>query len=64
MAVNPAIKELLLHSNNTVVEDLDRAYTTHQKLIQQRLKSTLSPIYFSMDVWSSPSRKAFIVIHA
>jgi len=64
MAVNPAVEELLLHSGNTVVEDLDRAYTTHQKLIKQRLESTLSRIHFSMDVWSSPSRKAFIAIHA
>ncbi len=64
VAVNPVVEEFLADSGNTVVADLDRAYSAHQELIKERLKLARSPIHFSMDVWSSPHYKAFITIHA
>jgi len=64
MAVNPAVEEFLADSGNTVAADLDRAYSAHQESIKERLKLARSPIHFSMDVWSSPHRKAFIAVHA
>lgn len=64
MAVNPAVEEFLTNSGNTVTEDLDRAYSAHQESIKERMKLAQSPIHFSMDVWSSPHRKAFIAVHA
>src|SRR5579871_5222502 len=64
MAVNPAVEEFLVDSGNTVAADLDRAYSAHQESVKERLKLARSPIHFSMDVWSSPHRKAFMAVHA
>jgi hypothetical protein len=63
MAINPAVEEFLTDSGNTVAADLDRAYTAHQQSIKKRLKFARSRIHFSMDMWSSPHRKAFIAVH-
>ena len=63
IAANPAIEEFLTDSGNTVAADLDRAYSAHQESIKERLELAWSPIHFSMDVWSSPHRKAFITVH-
>ena len=64
MAINPAVEEFLTDSGNTVAADLDRAHSAHQESIKERLKLARSPIHFSMDMWSSPHRKAFIAVHA
>jgi hypothetical protein len=63
-AINSAIQEFLTDSGSTVAADLNRAYDAHQESVKRWLESAQSLVHISMDVWSSPQRKAYIAVHA
>jgi len=63
VAVNYTSEELLIESGNTIVQHINRTYIVHQESVKARLHSARSLIHFSVDLWSSPHRKAFVGIH-
>ncbi|KAG7410316.1 Zinc finger BED domain-containing protein RICESLEEPER 2 [Fusarium oxysporum f. sp. raphani] len=63
-AINPAVQEFLTDSGSTVAGDLARAYDAHRESVKKWLERARSLVHISMDVWSSPQRKAYIAIHA
>ncbi|OAQ57629.1 transposase-like protein [Purpureocillium lilacinum] len=63
-AINPAIQPFLTDSGSTVARDLTRAYDAHRESVRRCLERARSLVHISMDVWSSPQRKAYIAVHA
>ncbi|CEJ95282.1 Putative Ribonuclease H-like protein [[Torrubiella] hemipterigena] len=61
-AVNPRADEILIQSGNTALAHIERSYRIHRENIGMQLRSARSQIHFSIDLWSSPHRKAFLGI--
>ncbi|KAL3957309.1 hypothetical protein ACCO45_007887 [Purpureocillium lilacinum] len=60
--LNPRADEILIQSGNTVLAHIERSYVLHRENIKARLQTAKSQIHFSVDLWSSPHRKAFLGI--
>ncbi|KAH6981441.1 hypothetical protein EDB80DRAFT_536657, partial [Ilyonectria destructans] len=58
------VQESLTDSGSTGAGDLTRAYDAHRESVKRWLERARSLVHISMDVWSSPQRKAYIAIHA
>ncbi|KJZ70650.1 hypothetical protein HIM_09970 [Hirsutella minnesotensis 3608] len=63
-AVNPLAEEILIHSGTTVLTHIERSYEIHRQNVKAYLQASRSQIHFSIDLWSSPHRKAFLGICA
>lgn len=63
-AVNPRAEEILIHSGNTVLAHIELSYVRHRENIKAQLQVAKSQVHFSIDLWSSPHRKAFLGISA
>ncbi|KAK9443900.1 transposase-like protein [Metarhizium brunneum] len=63
-AVNPRAEEILIHSGNTVLAHIELSYVRHRENIKAQLQVAKSQVHFSIDLWSSPHRKAFLGICA
>jgi hypothetical protein len=63
-AVNPLAEEILIQSGTTVLTHIERSYEVHRKNVKAYLQAARSQIHFSIDLWSSPHRKAFLGICA
>ncbi len=61
-AVNPRAEEVLIQSGNTALAHIERSYAMHRKNIKAQLRAAKSQIHVSIDLWSSPHRKAFLGI--
>lgn len=61
-AVNPRADEVLIQSGNTALAHIERSYAVHRENIKAQLRAAKSQIHFSIDLWSSPHRKAFLGI--
>ncbi|KAM3450574.1 hypothetical protein MY8738_008724 [Beauveria namnaoensis] len=61
-AVNPKAEEVLVQSGTTVFAHIERSYLLHREAIKSQLRAAKSKIHFSIDLWSSPHRKAFLGI--
>ncbi|EJP61432.1 transposase-like protein [Beauveria bassiana ARSEF 2860] len=61
-AVNPKAEEVLVQSGTTVFAHIERSYLLHREAIKSQLQAAKSKIHFSIDLWSSPHRKAFLGI--
>ncbi|CEJ91366.1 Putative Ribonuclease H-like protein [[Torrubiella] hemipterigena] len=61
-AVNPRADEILIQSGNTALAHIEQSYRIHRENIGMQLRSARSQIHFSIDLWSSPHRKAFLGI--
>lgn len=64
IAVNYTCEDLLIQSGNTITAHIDRSFQLHRETIKARLQSARSQIHISIDLWSSPNRKAFLGICA
>ncbi|KJZ69673.1 hypothetical protein HIM_09274 [Hirsutella minnesotensis 3608] len=63
-SINPRAEEMLVQSGNTVLAHVELSYNVHRKNIKAQLRAVKSQINFSIDLWSSPHRKAFLGICA
>ncbi|KAM3536949.1 hypothetical protein ARSEF1564_010129 [Beauveria bassiana] len=61
-AVNPRAEEVLIQSGTTVFAHNERSYLLHREAIKSQLQAAKSKVHFSIDLWSSPHRKAFLGI--
>ncbi|KID81807.1 Ribonuclease H-like protein [Metarhizium guizhouense ARSEF 977] len=61
-AVNPRADEILIQSGTTVLAHIERSYVLHRENIKAQLQAAKSQVHFSIDLWSSPHRKAFLGI--
>lgn len=61
-AVNPKAEEVLIQSGTTVFAHIERSYLLHREAIKSQLQAAKSKVHFSIDLWSSPHRKAFLGI--
>jgi hypothetical protein len=61
-AVNPRADEILIQPGTTVLAHIERSYALHRESIKAQLQAAKSQVHFSIDLWSSPHRKAFLGI--
>lgn len=61
-AINPRAEEILIQSGTTVLAHIGQSYAVHRENIKAQLQAAKSQIHFSIDLWSSPHRKAFLGI--
>ncbi|KAM3502352.1 hypothetical protein MY11210_009096 [Beauveria gryllotalpidicola] len=61
-AINPRAEEVLIQSGTTIFAHIKRSYLLHQEAIKSQLQAAKSKVHFSIDLWSSPHRKAFLGI--
>jgi hypothetical protein len=64
LAVNYTVEDLLIESHNTVPVHIDRSFNIHRESLKARIQRSKSLVHFSIDLWSSLNRKAFLGIHA
>jgi hypothetical protein len=55
-------EEILIQSGTTVLAHTEQSYVVHRENIKAQLQAAKSQIHFSIDLWSSPHRKAFLGI--
>ncbi|KAL3955852.1 hypothetical protein ACCO45_009871 [Purpureocillium lilacinum] len=61
-AINPRAEEVLIQSGTTVLAHIEWSYLVHREKVKAQLQAAQSQIHFSIDLWSSPHRKAFLGI--
>src|SRR5205809_628787 len=62
--VNYAVKDLLKQSHDAIPRIIENSFVIHKDILQRKLRTFLSKIHFSIDVWTSPNHKAFQAICA
>jgi hypothetical protein len=60
MAVNPIAENIINLSHGSVQRLVTPSYFIHKDILRKKLQSSLSKLYLSVDVWSSPNYKAFL----
>jgi hypothetical protein len=60
----PGIEQCLIRSHSTVASWVDEEYQRARQVIKSQLQLSLSRLYFSFDIWTSPAYAAIIAICA
>lgn len=66
MTVNYAVEEVFhgLQSHSVVPQIIHNSFIVHKDFLKRKLRTSLSLIHFTVDMWTSPNRKAFLAICA
>jgi hypothetical protein len=62
--INPVVSKLLTRSNTAIKEQLMSTYSFEKNRIRTALHATLSSIHLTLDLWTSPNRRALFAIIA
>ena len=63
-AVNYMSPRVVTQSRGQVPKRLEASFTTHRENTISRLKSSLTQVHFSIDIWSSPNHRSLLAIVA
>jgi ribosomal protein L44E len=61
---NPQAESYLIESRSSIPRLLTESFGFHQKQLKARLHASQSKIHLSMDLWTSPNRRAYLAIVA
>jgi hypothetical protein len=59
---NPALDREMISSHSTVAKKIWESWGFSKDLVRKRLRSAMSKIHFSVDIWTSPNKKQFLGI--
>lgn len=62
--VNYMARRVVTQSRGRVPKRLEASFTTHRENLISRLKSSLTQVHFSIDIWSSPNHRSLLAIVA
>ena len=60
MAVNYIAENAISLSHSAVQKLVFNSYFIHKDILQKKLQSSLSELYLSADIWTTPNHKAFL----
>ncbi len=60
--MNPEAKDVIIITHSQVKNKIEKAYDIYKDIVRKKLQSTLTNIYFSIDIWTSPNKHLLIKI--